>query len=59
MLSFLRKIRKSLVTIGATRKYLLYAIGEIALVVIGPDIYRMRINSNLIYIILCNIKRAV
>ena len=24
-----------------------------------PDNYRMRINSNLIYIILCNIKRAV
>ena len=42
MLTFLRKIRKSLIESGSTRKpaspagrYLLYAIGEIALVVIG------------------------
>ena len=35
MLTFLRKIRKSLIGSGYTRKYLLYAIGEIALVVIG------------------------
>jgi len=35
MLTFLRKIRKSLVEAGGARKYLLYAIGEIALVVIG------------------------
>ena len=35
MLSFLRKIRKSLIEHGSTRKYLLYSIGEIALVVIG------------------------
>ena len=35
MLTFLRKIRKSLIQSGSTRKYLLYAIGEIALVVIG------------------------
>ena len=35
MLTFLRKIRKSLIDLGSTRKYLLYAIGEIALVVIG------------------------
>jgi hypothetical protein len=35
MLTFLRKIRKSLVDTGSTRKYLLYAIGEIGLVVIG------------------------
>jgi len=42
MLTFLRKIRKSLIDSqpagkvgGSTRKYLLYAIGEIALVVIG------------------------
>ncbi len=35
MLTFLRKVRKSLIESGAVRKYLLYAIGEIALVVIG------------------------
>ena len=35
MLTFLRKIRKSLIESGAARKYVLYAIGEIALVVIG------------------------
>ncbi len=35
MLTFLRKIRKSLIESGSTRKYLLYAIGEVALVVIG------------------------
>jgi hypothetical protein len=35
MLTFLRKIRRSLIESGAARKYLLYAIGEIALVVIG------------------------
>ena len=35
MLTFLRKIRKSLIETGSARKYLLYAIGEIALVVIG------------------------
>ena len=42
MLTFLRKIRKSLISSGSTRKpasplgrYLLYAVGEIALVVIG------------------------
>lgn len=42
MLTFLRKIRKSLIASGSTRKpdspagrYMLYAIGEIALVVIG------------------------
>jgi hypothetical protein len=35
MLTFLRKIRKSLIETGSVRKYLLYAIGEIALVVIG------------------------
>ena len=35
MLTFLRKIRKSLIESGTTQKYLLYAIGEIALVVIG------------------------
>ena len=35
MLTFLRKIRKSLIESGSARKYLIYAIGEIALVVIG------------------------
>ncbi len=35
MLTFLRKIRLSLIESGSARKYLLYAIGEIALVVIG------------------------
>ena len=35
MLTFLRKIRKSLIDSGSTQKYLLYAMGEITLVVIG------------------------
>ena len=35
MLTFLRKIRRSLVDSGSTGKYLMYAFGEIALVVIG------------------------
>jgi|TARA_Y100000385_G_C13102028_1_gene645149 hypothetical protein len=35
MLTLLRRIRKSLIDSGSARKYLLYAIGEIALVVIG------------------------
>jgi hypothetical protein len=35
MLTFLRKIRRSLIDSGSARRYLLYAIGEIALVVIG------------------------
>jgi len=35
MLHFLRRIRRGLIGSGATRKYLLYAVGEIALVVIG------------------------
>ena len=35
MLSFFRKIRQSLLASGQARKYLLYALGEIALVVIG------------------------
>jgi hypothetical protein len=35
MLTFFRKIRKSLIDSSAARKYFLYAIGEIALVVIG------------------------
>jgi len=35
MLTFFRRIRKSLLDGGATRKYLLYALGEILLVIIG------------------------
>ncbi len=35
MITFLRRIRRSLLEKGALRKYLLYATGEIALVVIG------------------------
>lgn len=35
MLAFLRKTRKSLVGTGSTRKYLIYALGEILLVMIG------------------------
>jgi hypothetical protein len=35
MLTFLRKIRRSLINSGSARRYFLYAIGEIALVVIG------------------------
>lgn len=35
MLTFLRKIRKSLVESGSGGRYLIYAVGEIALVVIG------------------------
>jgi hypothetical protein len=35
MLTFFRRIRKGLLGEGATSKYLLYAIGEMALVVIG------------------------
>ncbi len=35
MLTFLRKLRRSLIASGSARKYLLYAVGEVALVVIG------------------------
>jgi len=35
MLTFLRKIRKSLIETESNQKYILYAVGEIALVVIG------------------------
>ena len=35
MLTFLRKVRKSLIDSGSTRRYLIYAIGEILLVMIG------------------------
>ena len=35
MLTFLRKIRKSLIGSGGVRKYILYAVGEVLLVMIG------------------------
>jgi hypothetical protein len=35
MLHFLRRIRRNLLNTGATRKYLIYAVGEILLVMIG------------------------
>ena len=35
MLTFFRKLRKSLMDSGSAKKYTLYAIGEIALVVVG------------------------
>jgi len=35
MIKFFRKIRQQLLAEGAVKKYLLYAIGEILLVVIG------------------------
>ena len=35
MLTFFRKIRRSLIESGSARKYILYAIGEVILVVIG------------------------
>ena len=38
MLTFLRKIRRTLIESGSARKYLLYATGEIILVVIGIPI---------------------
>ena len=38
MLTFFRRIRKSVITNGSAKKYILYAIGEIILVVIGISI---------------------
>ena len=35
MFTLLRRIRKSLITSGSSQRYLLYALGEVALVVIG------------------------
>ncbi len=35
MLTFLRKIRKSFIESGSARKYILYAIGEVLLVMVG------------------------
>jgi hypothetical protein len=35
MIKFFKKIRQNLLLEGKTRKYLKYAVGEIALVVIG------------------------
>ena len=45
MLKFFRKIRKSLIDSGSVRKYVVYAIGEIMLVVIGILI-ALQINNN-------------
>ena len=45
MLGFLRRIRRSLIEEGQLRKYLVYAIGEILLVVIGILI-ALSINNN-------------
>ncbi len=44
MFTFLRKIRKSLIETGSARKYLLYAIGEIFLVMIGI-ILALQVNN--------------
>ena len=53
MITFFRRIRKSLLDGGRTSKYLIYAIGEIGLVVIGILIAlqintwnEQRINTN-------------
>ena len=46
MIKFFTKIRKSLGPIGKISAYLKYAIGEILLVVIGPDSYRDDCSSN-------------
>ncbi|MCB0461458.1 MAG: DUF6090 family protein [Flavobacteriaceae bacterium] len=45
MLSFFRRIRKSLIANGSARKYIFYAIGEIVLVVIGILI-AINLNNN-------------
>ena len=44
MLTFLRKIRKSLIESSSARKYMLYAIGEILLVMIGI-LLAMQVNN--------------
>lgn len=46
MLTFLRKIRRTLIDSGSAGKYLAYAVGEIALVVIGILIALNINNSN-------------
>ena len=45
MIKFFRKIRRALINTGSTRKYLLYAVGEITLVVIGILI-ALQINNH-------------
>lgn len=40
MIKFFRRIRQRLISQNKVGKYLVYAIGEIVLVVIGPDIHR-------------------
>lgn len=44
MLTFLRKIRRSLIESGSSSKYLLYAIGETLLVMIGIQM-ALQINN--------------
>ena len=44
MLTFLRKIRKLLIDSGSIRKYLLYGVGEILLVMIGI-LLAMQVNN--------------
>jgi hypothetical protein len=44
MFTFLRKIRLLLIESGSARKYLVYSIGEIALVVIGI-VLALQINT--------------
>lgn len=44
MITFLRKIRRSLVESGSVQKYVLYAIGEILLVMIGI-LFALQVNT--------------
>ena len=46
MLTFFRRIRKGLLDSGNTSKYLVYAVGEIALVVIGITLASAFTNCN-------------
>ena len=62
MLTFFRRIRKRLLGDGATSKYLLYAIGEIALVVIGilissplDKVLKIKIMKTYFYFTMCGI----
>jgi len=49
MIKFFRKLRYNLMETGKTKKYLLYAIGEIFLVVIGILIHLKFTNKNVIF----------
>lgn len=46
MLNFFRRIRQKLLSEGKPKKYLIYSLGEIALVVIGIVI-GLAVNSNI------------